>query len=311
MRKGKNDPRLWLTVRTKILVIDAVLREKFGQSNDSGLTQLLHLVGASGIEGWVFGRLQLYDKGPKSAWIFNILQALLNAPFLATRQPALKLKLLIHNRISRNIASTSGNGNFITINIEEYQVGRFSIGQMLGLLAHELGVHTLDKTTLSAQEYLADQRDEHTIQAGTHGGTRFSVGAPDLRGGQQGDHLTIGRGILGQPSAQPRLQMYRETMLSLLATQTDLETRRQIAAAYCIDIARILVTNDKAPSLLQAPFVTRAIVNVARAEWLNIKRNFRRRPGIAEIDLTHVYLLGCLVNLFSLLLKTRGKPSAL
>jgi hypothetical protein len=240
-----------------------------------------------------------------------MVEGLLNASFLAKREPPLQIRIIIHDRKSKDVASTHANGNLITVNIEEYQVGDFSTGQMLGLVAHELGVHTLDKLMLTPEELEAESKDKDTRQKGEFAGKSYTVGRDPEAKRQQDDHLTIGRAILGQKSAAPRLGMYEKTMISLIEAQRSEDDQRETAAAYCIDIARIVLLNDTVPEgLRQGLGSINGLANAALAEWSRIQKKYgAEHPVLKSIEISDWYIRGALTRLGKLAYSLRNQPT--
>jgi hypothetical protein len=279
-------------------VIDHLLRTAFAVEDD-GRTRLFHGAGPSGIEVWVYGSHKLVGVDAARLWIFKTAQALIRADFLASRRPPLQIKILIHNRVSRDIASTNGTRNYITVNIEEYQItgvapdGKggtrsitpFSVSQMLGLLAHELGVHSLNGTTLAEEELEAEQADAESSVTGQHVGRDFTVGLlPEGETDrQQADHLTIARAILGQASAVPRLRMYESTLISIIEAEEDPKDRKETGAAYCIGTARAIVANDNQQVTISTAFsLLYKLTRAAVAEWTRIQGRYGKPPHQAS-----------------------------
>jgi hypothetical protein len=236
---------------------------------------------------------------------------LIDSKYIRTRRPVLKIRINVNPGVSKAIADTRGNGSFITININEYQLVEFSAGQLLGLLAHEVGVHSLDSTSLTHQEEAAEEHDKNSQQQGTHGGKQFTVGKQIGAPKQQYDHLTIGRGILGQVSAAPRLNMYEQTIVSIIDALTNEEDQKETAATYCIDIARILVLNDNSEGVAALGYFEKIklgldIVNASVNEWTRMKAKYgATHPIINTIDIGSVYITSCLFTLNQLIAKVQ------
>lgn len=295
----------------KLLAIDIMLERRLADRRGP-LTLLTKGSSGSGMEVWVFGAAQLREREKSFEWISKVLQAVLNAKVLNEHQPALKIKIEIHNRVGSDIAVTNATGVFITVAIEEYQVSFFSVGEMVGLLAHEIGVHTFADARLTETQKTAERDDAGSLVQGEHGGRRYDVGArKDLRG-QQADHLTIGRAILGQPSGIGRLRSYETTMISLIEAQShNKEAQRETAAAYCLDVARILVTNDSRPrTFWEGTSIAPAIVHAAVAEWQRILGRYAgQHPTLAQLKIDGTYIWSCLPKLGLLAFKVSGKQS--
>ena len=286
------------------------------QDESGHFSPLLQMHGQDGLQISVYGGRDLRDSDPRMAWLRDVANAMLHAPYLIESRVPLKIRLIVHDRISRDIASTSREGGFITINIERYQLDDFSVGQMVGLITHEIGVHSLDATRLEEQALVAEALDRDSQQTGPHEGRQYTVGrTPPVdgqRSQQQDDHLTIGRAILGQLTAAPRLNMYERTMLSLLEA-LPANQRREAAAAYCIDIARIIATNDTPPTTVFGGLaMIRPITKAAVAEWQRIQNKYRAsHPVVDRISIGNMYILKCLGRLALLVSKVKDAETFL
>lgn len=276
----------------------------FEGTNESGT----HLV--------ILGTAKLRDlqnKGKVLTWIDGVSAALLGASFIASRRPALEIRIRLRPEVTEEIASTYSVGNRITINLDDYQVTDFTVGQTIGLLAHEIGVHSLDSSTLSSKELEEEAKDKNKAQTGQHGSNRFTIVADSELKKQQDDHLTIGRGILGQLSALPRLNMYESTMVSLLEALPEGDPRWEAAAAYCIDIARILVNNDDPTAMTQSMqsglrgklSAGWSIASTAVNEWTRIRAKYPKHKAVQSVTINTAQMLGALVRLSKLLDKVR------
>jgi hypothetical protein len=244
--------------------------------------------------------------GKLGAWMDGVSRALLGAGFIASRRPPLLIRIRLRPGVTHDIASTSSVGNRVTINLDDYQVAQFTLGQTIGLLAHEIGVHSLDNSTLSPKEQEAEAKDKASKQTGRHGEGTFTVGADPKLEKQQDDHLTIGRGLLGQISALPRLNMYESTLISLLEALPP-KDRWDCAAAYCIDIARILVNNDDPTAMMSGigskASGANAIATTAAAEWQRMRAKHAKNPVVNSIEISWWGIFKALFTLASLLSK--------
>ncbi len=259
--------------------------------------------------GNVLGRSKKLD-----AWTRGVAKAILGSRFIAERQPPLVIRIRLRPTVTNDIACTTSDGNRVTVNLDDYQVEAFSVGQTVGLLAHEVGVHSLDSSTLTPEELEAEAKDAKSKQTGKHGGkTRTIVADPKLAK-QQADHLTIGRGVLGQLSALPRLNMYEDTLISLIEAMDDPQDRSHAAAAYCIDIARILVTNDDPTAMMSSNWTKLQgaidIAQAAAAEWQRIlAKHGEAHPALRKIKIDALYITSCLFTLAKLLDKVNSESS--
>ncbi len=241
-------------------------------------------------------------------WMDGVSRALLRSTFIASRKPPLVIRILLRPTVTSDIASTYSVGNRITINLDDYQVTDFTVGQSIGLLAHEIGVHSLDSTTLSAKELEDEAKDKDSKQTGQHQGEAFTIVADDKLKKQQDDHLTIGRGILGQLSALPRLNMYESTLISLLEALPEGRDRWEAAAAYCIDIARILVNNDDPTEMMASNPISklwgaRKISVTAANEWARMRAKHAGNKVVTSIEISASQIFSALFTLLKVLNK--------
>ncbi|WP_248926980.1 hypothetical protein [Paenibacillus hamazuiensis] len=240
-------------------------------------------------------------------WMNRIMSALFGASFLRSRRPPLHIKIMIRAGVHSDVALTFGHDELVSISIDRYQLDEFSVGQMLGLLTHELGVHSLDATSLSEEELAAEAADKDKRQTGMIGNVKYTVGKVAGIEGQQDDHLTIGRAVLGQLSAAPRLHIYEQTLVSVIDVLDQSEERKEVAAAYCIDIARIVVTNDGEKRLgITAIKLMPKIISAALAEWQRIVSKYGgTHPDLRNIDMSGYYIAECLTKLVRLFAKIK------
>lgn len=248
-------------------------------------------------------------KAKLDTWMDGVSRALLRSVFLASRQPPLMIRIRLRPTVTSDIASTYSVGNRITINLDDYQVTDFTVGQTIGLLAHEIGVHSLDSSTLSKEELEAEEKDKDRPQTGPHGDDTFTIVKDPKLKKQQDDHLTIGRGILGQLSAIPRLNMYENTLISLLEALPPGRDRWEAAAAYCIDIARILVNNDDPTAMMSGTFSklqgAYKISSTAAKEWLRIRAKHARNKVVTSIEISAWDIFNSLFTLAKVLDKVQ------
>lgn len=230
----------------------------------------------------------------------ELVSALLGQDFIRHVRHPLQLRLEFQPDRTNGFASTSREGNTVTVKLQTYQVTEFTLGELLGLISHELGVHSLDDSILSNDEMNNEEKDRAAAHSGMHGGVARQVGKNQALARQQDDHLTIGRGVLGQASALPRLEMYETTMIALLRGATP-DVRTDIAAAYCLDVARILVTNDDPTEMMATASAkvsaARDIAKAAVSEWARIQQKY---PGEEAVHETKVTKPGIFLRLLKL-----------
>lgn len=303
----KGAPQLAVGLHPQLIALNIALKEKLEEEKGP----LVFLDGRktnTGTEVSLFGNHLLYN-GKAKACGTHILLGLIGSQFIQSRTPAIKIRININPGVSKAIADTVGNGSFIVININEYQLVEFSVGQLIGLLAHEVGVHSLDSTTLTKQEQDAEKQDKDSQQIGTHGGKQYKIEKQIAAPKQQYDHLTIGRGLLGQVSAAPRLNMYEVTIISIIEALANDNDRKEAAATYCIDIARILVLNDNAEAVANLGHFAKLqlgmdLVHTAVSEWGRMKMKYgKTHPLVNKIDIGSLYITTCLFTLNKLIAK--------
>lgn len=304
------------SLRQQLIGLDlAIKTQRFNARK--GFDKFFEASNSEGMKVEIYGTDRMLTNPTAAGWAQGIALTLIKAPFLARIRPPLQIRINLRPQVTTDIASTIGHGNIIKIDMDDYQATLFTLGESLGLLAHEIGVHSLDNSIMSSQALTAEEKDKASLQTGTHGKTTYTVGRDPKSKRQQDDHLTIGRAILGQPSALPRLQMYEQTLLSILCAAPQ-EAKKEMAAAYCIDVARIIVLNDQANKLNEAGFfgkieIAHAIANAAEAEWLRIQAKYGEEfPEILKITLSYFDIGKYLFRLKSVLEKvdkqaTKGK----
>lgn len=154
----------------------------------------------------------------------------------------------------------------IEITLRKWYLDITSVGEIVALVAHELGVHDLADTMISRR---AGRRERRRNAAGTgfqvnvngrvHGVTGWNAPVANNRDaqGRQRDHVNVVRdagGVAGNASARTRA--YVDTMLSLgdqinavpavgpAAIAARQQKLRDLVQTFLFDYARILVTND-------------------------------------------------------------------
>jgi len=290
----------------QMLCMELVLKDRQDAERGGDYGQLMSFSNRTGMTVSVFGTASVMKMPKRDTWLKGIVESFLAAPFLVSRRPALQIRISLRPGVTRDIACTYSKLNHISIEMDDYQVERFSIGQALGLLSHEVGVHSLDSTTLTSEQSKAELLDKDSQVTGNHQGQTFVIGSNPKLTKQQQDHLTIGRALLGQKSALPRLRMYEATIISLLQSMPSAQ-RWDAAAAYCIDIARILVTNDDPTEMGEAGKAKQIkyglkIATTAANEWTRIKRRYGKDfPVVNSITIWTVQILKALTTLASLL----------
>jgi len=278
-------------LRLQLVALELSIKAKRFKAS-KGYEKFFEATHVNGAKVEIYGTDRVLTSSKVAGWAQGVALALINAPLLTSRRPPLQIRINLRPEVNTDIANTIGHGNIINVNMDDYQATHFTIGESLGLLAHELGVHSLEQSTMSKEELASEDKDKASLQIGTHGGTTYTVGRDPKSKKQQDDHLTIGRAILGQLSALPRLQMYERTMLSMLRAAPQGNARNEMAAAYCIDIARIIVLNDESGKVSEAGFLDKlkighAIASAAVSEWLRIQKKYGKEfPEVLKIEIS-------------------------
>lgn len=293
-------------LRKQLIALDLALQQRRSKAR-KGYTKIFGANAANGMKIEIYATDRVWRNPEVGRWAVGVASALAKAPFLLSRRPPLQIRINLRPQVTKDVANTRSDANLINVNVDDYQATLFTVGETLGLLAHELGVHSLDQTVMSKEELANEEKDARSHQTAAHGGETYTVGRDPGAEGQQDDHLTIGRGVLGQLSALPRLHMYEQTMLSILQEAPDDKAKKEMAAAYCIDMARILVLNDEAGKMRKAGiigkvWIAKCIASAAAAEWVRIQQKYGRQfPDIPKIGISSLDIAGYLFRLKGIL----------
>lgn len=144
-----------------------------------------------------------------------------------------------------------------------------SRGRILGMLAHEFGVHPLATEAMTVPEQAQEQTDITANTAFPTGIMGHTI-TPGAAG--QTDH------IFAAVQGQPRYVTYRKTVHEMTtamlqeaqqpnATITEAHVTDAIMT-YLSDVAMILATNDQRPSIVTNPGRTAECFNLERTAWL-------------------------------------------
>ncbi|HEX7028625.1 MAG TPA: DUF4157 domain-containing protein, partial [Gammaproteobacteria bacterium] len=153
----------------------------------------------------------------------------------------------------------------IEVNLRKWYLDIASVGEIVGLIAHELGVHNLADLMMSRRAIRRERRrnvagtgfqvNVNGHQVGVAGWAAPAANNRDAQGRQR-DHVNVVRdqgGVAGNASA--RTQAYVSTMLNLgdninagpgTAAQRN-QKLRDLIRTFLFDYARILVTDDGGP----------------------------------------------------------------
>jgi hypothetical protein len=146
----------------------------------------------------------------------------------------------------------------LNVFIQGWYVDVATVGEMTGMINHELGVHTLADTAMTDHEKQQEKNAnpfDHTVHVGFRSHTLTGWTAGDNNWDQnrrQIDHLNVVKDN-GVHPPKPRTQAYANTMLHAgdaieadgTLSQAEKDKRLQdVLKVYLFDHARMLVTND-------------------------------------------------------------------
>ena len=191
-----------------------------------------------------------------------------------------------------NPADTHIMGQAIQINIADWFLKISSVGDIAGMVAHEIGVHTLADRQMTRADKSEEGDYEHrdfSLRIGLHTHTLSAMPNPDTDR-RQGDHVNVakdlggrrphrnvrgrkrrnakGRGIrrhrLDKHSINTRAEKYAATVLRLgdaieadgTIGQHEKDRRlHDLLNSYLFDLARILVTDDHGIRVIDKSFM--------------------------------------------------------
>lgn len=200
-----------------------------------------------------------------------IISVLSNTPsvqaYLATRDALITLKF-----DASNFASVREVGDQVQIQLAPWFFEQQSRGRILGMLAHELGVHPLADAAMAGAE-LNQENDDVTNDVAR------PTGLPglDILAGQAGQQDHVFAAVAGQP----RFQHYRNTVFGMAAALDATRQAGGLAAhgvearhvtdlimTYLSDISTILATNDHRGRVAISARRSAEIFNLERLRWL-------------------------------------------
>jgi hypothetical protein len=255
--------------------------------------------------------IQFYiQKGSKLKIDENILNTVAHALVAGAEAmqhpfPA-QIAIDIYDERLKDTSVTSNKENFIRVEISAALLND-GVGAFTAMLAHELGVHSFSYT-LNAKTKDNESNlfvDSIKYEAKING---MDYALQKVRGrGQSPDHFVIGIDALtvcgnlyGVEAAQYRGQMYRNTVIGMingLESYPNWKNEREknaaikeLLATYCLDVARIVVTNDTNDL---GPIITKG-TTVAMEIYLHMKATFPQ-------ELANVY-----INKFDMMLYAKS-----
>lgn len=167
------------------------------------------------------------------------------------------------------LASVRIVGDQVLIKLSPWFFEQESRGRILGMLAHEFGVHPLAREAMNATELGNEQTaiTNNTPLNTAIGGHQLTPGAAG-----QTDH------IFAAVQGQPRYDVYRRTVHQMTTAMLH-QTRQHNATmseahvtdaimTYLSDVAMILATNDQRKEIVSNPGRTAQFFNLERTAWL-------------------------------------------
>lgn len=232
-----------------------------------------------------------------------------------------KLQLIDESGISpafsrRDWTKEDGYSGDVVITLNQWYAERASVGDILGMLVHELGVHamadfemgmtvTRDGRRLEGapDAPISKERDTetqtHTLDKGLETGP-FTM-APidrDAEDRRQEDHVNVGKGLISG-EARSRAEVYTKTFLETGKainhnTKILLEERkrqlRDLVDSFFFDIARIVATDDGKPlSMYRETDAIAELMNFFHQEV--VKKYGKKYPWLNDKEL-QVYATG-------------------
>ena len=113
------------------------------------------------------------------------------------------VEVIFQNVKNTTMAYTNMSNETIMVHMQEYQLREYSLGELLGLATHELGVHTLANTLMSNDEIDAENAEERSFK-----GKDYEI-KEEPGTTQQLDHLSVAIGFLGAARGKPRNEIYK------------------------------------------------------------------------------------------------------
>lgn len=180
------------------------------------------------------------------------------------------------------VASVVVVGDQVQITLSPWFFETQSSGRILGMLAHEFGVHPLADEQMNRQDRTQEGNDRNT---------RFATGLPNNHeitpaAAGQTDH------VFAAVAGQPRFMIYQGTVYEAArglltkvrgnnpqgATEADVT---DLIMTYLSDVAMILATNDHRMKIVTNSTKTAAAFNLVRDGWILFLHN---RPQADDLD---------------------------
>lgn len=170
--------------------------------------------------------------------------------------PDLVLNLEVDDEGGTNPADTRMINDYtIRVRIRQWFLEMATVGEILSMVSHELGVHNLANEEMTAEELQNEEEaDENEVVVGV-GEREFRLGPyGDNENGRQKDHVNVGKGAAGNNVSTPRTRRYVATMLRLGDSiegddgrddEAKIRDQRDMLQSFLFDIARIIVFDDQ------------------------------------------------------------------
>jgi hypothetical protein len=149
-------------------------------------------------------------------------------------------------------AATPNTDARIDVTIKNWYLEMVSPGELMGMLAHELGVHTLADAEMTQQQKTAETNTNHLGEQVQVGGTNYALAGQQGGDERQMDHVNaVKRQANGQLRA--RGQRYLQTFLRMgdaieadntIDAAEKIRRQRDMLKTFLFDIGRILATDD-------------------------------------------------------------------
>lgn len=170
----------------------------------------------------------------------------------------------------------------INVSIQNWYLEMASVGELMGMLTHEIGVHSLANAEMTTPQKTAETNTNHLAEQVQVGGTNFPLAGQQGGDARQMDHVNAVKLQIGG-QLRARGQAYLNTFLRMGdAIEADgglnqpEKTRRQrdLLDTFLFDIGRILATDDGGAirGIAGVPGAT-ALASSAIADVMNWYRN--------------------------------------
>lgn len=178
----------------------------------------------------------------------------------------------------------------IDVTIQNWYLQMASTGELIGMLTHELGVHSLANAEMTGPQTVAETNTNHLATQVATGATNFPLAGQQANDARQIDHVNAVKTQMGG-ALRARGQRYLDTFLRMgdaihndLALNPGERTRRlrDLLNTFLFDIGRIVATDDGGAirGLAGVPGAT-VLASRSVAEVMNWYRNTYLVPQYA------------------------------